>query len=147
VLNEDSVPIEDRRLVVEGVASTNTLERVRAGLPTMWPRTARCLLLSYSYADLPVGKTFEFVFPDRLPREFEETLAIVQAVTQQFGESFDSIPHGWKTICVVDFPQGVPRLIERLPAVEAWGESQETLALCGRDTIEALLSEVRKPKQ
>lgn len=139
MLNEDRVPIKDRRLIVEGVASKNVLERARVGLPAAWPRTARCLLLSYSYADLPLGKTFQFVFRDRHPTEFEETLALLQAVTQQFGEPFDSIPHGWKTICVVDFPQGVPRLIERLPVVEAWGESREPVALCGRDTIEALL--------
>jgi len=141
VLNEENVPIRDRCLVVEGVASSKTLERVRAGLPAVLPLTARCLLLSYSYADLPLGKTFQCVFPGREPTKFEGTLAVIHAVTQQFGEPFDSIPHGWKTVCVVDFPRGVPWLIERLPIVGAWGESQEAVALCGRDAIEALLSD------
>jgi len=141
VLNEDNVPIKDRRLVVEGMASSQTLERVRAGLPAVLPQTVRCLLVSYSYADLPLGKSFQFVLPSRTPTEFARTLAVIHAVTQQLGKPFDSIPHGWKTICAVDFPHGVPDLIERLPIVGTWGESQDAVALCCQDTIDALLSD------
>lgn len=62
------------------------------------------------------------------------TVAIVLAVTQQFGKPFD-------TICVVDFPHGLPEPIARLPVSTTWGESKERVGLCTRDTMEAILSE------
>ncbi len=141
MLSEDKVPLRDRRLMVEGVISQEALELVRAGLPTEWPHTARCFLVSYSYADIPLSKRFEFVSSERHPTRAEATLAIVRAVTQQYGKPFDVIPHGWKTICVIDFPQGIPGLVERLPTVGAWGESTEGVRLCDRDALEAILSE------
>jgi len=44
-------------------------------------------------------------------------------VTQQFGQAFDEVPHGWKTICLLDFPDDVPDLIQDLPVSASWDDS------------------------
>jgi hypothetical protein len=138
---EDKVPLDQRRLWLEGFV--RTAERVARGLPDRWPETARCVFVSYAYADVPVGKLFEVAFPAQRPHEAERTKAVIHAVTQEFGQSLTYIPSGWKTICVIDFPAGVPRLVERLPVVEGWGRNEDHVALCEQEVLTALLS--RKP--
>jgi hypothetical protein len=136
---EANVPIAERWLLLEGAASPKALEAVRAGLPESWPDTVRCIFVSYAFADLPLGKRFDFVFPRGKPAAREPTIAIIHAVTQQFAKPFDEIPHGWKTICLIDFPGGPPRLIEQLRTADSWFETNEPVGLCGRETMEARL--------
>ena len=139
MLDEEKVPTGDRRLLIEGTVSPKALTLVRAGLPGEWSDTTRCLFATYAYADLPLGKQFEFAVPVGDPSAAEPTTAIVQAVTQEFGKAFDSIPHGWKTICLIDFPNGIPRAIQRLPTIDAWGQSQVFVGLCSRETMDEML--------
>jgi len=139
VLAEENVPMGDRQLLLEGSVSATALALVRAGLPDTWSGTARCLFATYAYADLPLGKRFDFAFPSGDPHAAEPTTAIVQAVTQQFGKPFDSIPHGWKTICLIDFGNSLPRAIENLPTLDSWGQSSQRVALCTRETMDAIL--------
>jgi len=139
MLEEEKVPLVDRRLLLEGSVSSRALALVHAGLPEEWSESARCLFATYAYADLPLGKRFEFAFPNGDPEAAEPTSATVLAVTQQFAKPFDSIPHGWKTICLIDFPNGIPGVIERLPAIESWGQSRALAGLCTRETLDAIL--------
>jgi hypothetical protein len=46
-----------------------------------------------------------------------------RAATQQFLKPFDELPHGWKTICFLESPEGVPNLIANLPMAESWYET------------------------
>lgn len=137
-MEEDRVPITDRWLRLEGAASPKALQAARAGLPASWPDTVRCVFVGYAFADLPLGKRFDFVFPRGDPADGEPTLAIIQAVTQQFAKPFDGLPHGWKTVCLIDFPRGTPRLIEQLRAVDSWFEWNEWVGLCSRETMEVM---------
>lgn len=139
MLTEDSCPIDQRVLRIEGKLSPKALELVGAGLPKAWPETAHVFFVSYSYADLPIGKNFEFAFSVDRPEEGEATTAIIRAVTQQWGKPFKTIPHGWKTICVVDFPQGPPEILAHLPVLHTWSQSS-LVALSSKETARALLS-------
>jgi hypothetical protein len=119
--------------------------------------TSRICFVSYSYADLPLPKEFDTLFrfnrDETIVRREEEIDIIFQpyhlstatfaririvAVTQQFAEVWQEVPDGWKTVCVIDFPDGAPALIDALPTVDAWGVSREVVALCSRETLEAI---------
>ncbi len=139
MLAEEDVPASDQRLLIEGRVSARTLAAVREGLPRVWPSTARCLFVSYAYADLPLGKRFDVVFPHGHPERAEATVTTMVAVTQQFAKPFDAVPHGWKTICLMDFPEGEPAVMAGLPTVDAWGESKTCICLCTREAARALL--------
>jgi len=51
------------------------------------------------------------------------------------------VPHGWKTICLLDFPTGLPSLVERLPVIEDWYGSlpDREVVLCSNETWAALV--------
>jgi hypothetical protein len=138
MLTEEDVPASGRQLLIEGRVSAKTLAAIRAGLPLAWPSTARCLFASYAYADLPLGKRFDAIFPCEHPENAEPTVAMIVGVTQQFGKPFEGVPHGWKTICLLDFPEGEPAVVADLPTVDAWGESKACVSLCTRETLDSI---------
>ena len=139
MLNEEMVPVEERWLMLTGRASGRAVIAVRGGLPSAWPGTARCVFVSYAYADLPVGKSFEIVFPLDQPRAAVEAPCRIVGVTQQYATALEEVPHGWKTLCVLDFPDGVPALIEDLPESDGWEDGGQALGVCSRVTLQARL--------
>ena len=138
-LAEKRVPLEDRVLVADGQLADHVLEKLRSGLPATWPVTTRCLLLRYAYADLPLGKRFDVVFPRSAPEQVVRAPSVIVAVTQQFGKPFDSIPHGWNTVTLVDFPSGVPPLIDRMPRVDQFAQSPLCVGLATEETWQAII--------
>jgi hypothetical protein len=133
MLSEDSVPEGDRVLVLHGVAAPAVLARLQPGLAVAPSPTARVFFVGFAYADLPIGKRFEFAFPKGHAYESVATVAQVVAVTQQWGKPFDGIPHGWKTICFFEFPEGVPEMVDALPVVEGWHGSEQEICLTNED--------------
>ena len=127
---------------MEGVASKSTFALVSTGLPATWPPTARVFLVAFAYAEIPVGRVFNVAFPYGHPEDAERTTAVIHAVTQQWGKPFDEIPHGWKTICVIDFPDGEPSVVRRLLTVDTWMTAPvgATACLADPETMSALRS-------
>ena len=128
--SEEQTPIEQRYLRLEGLVSESVLVSVVNGLPKDAPANSRVCFVGFSYADLSLPKEFDLIFDLSLPENALPAASRVIAATQQYGKPFAEIPHGWKTICVIEFPGGVPALIERLPVVDAWYESSVALGLC-----------------
>jgi hypothetical protein len=137
-LPEERVPLEARVLVADGQLADHVLEKLRSGLPATWPATTRCLLFLYAYADLSLGKRFDVVFPSSAPEPVVRAPSVIVAVTQQFGKPFDSIPHGWKTVTLVDFPSGVPALIDQMSRVDGFTRSPLRVGLATEETWRAI---------
>lgn len=132
--SEASVPLHDRYLWIEDRTSAKTRKLVRKGLPASISPNSRVCFVGYSYADLPLPKEFNTLFcvnRDECVFDYERddcthfrphhlasaipVLSRINAVTQQFAIPEHEISHGWKTICVVEFPSGVPEQIDQLP--------------------------------
>lgn len=128
--SELDTPVSERYLTVQGRAG----ESLHAGLPVSFPRTARRAFVSYSYADLPIGKQFDCCYPENMPSRVIPVPIRLLGVTQQFGKPFDQIPHGWKTICLFDFPEGVPPEVDALPILEGW-DFTARLIVCDRRNL------------
>lgn len=152
--SEDAVPLYHRYLSVEGHLSSRTKRLIRQGLPESLPLNSRVCFLAYAYADLPLPKEFDRMFrysldettvrhTDELellfrPRHLATALAArvrILAVTQQAGEALPDLPDGEKTIALLEFPDGVPHMIDELPTVNEWGESRTAVALCSLETL------------
>jgi hypothetical protein len=72
------------------------------------------------------------------PERCWDVTARVVAVTQQFGYPWDEVPHGWKTICIIEFPAGVPEVIDALPVVDAWHMSHHRIGMCQKSAYPAI---------
>jgi hypothetical protein len=131
---ESDVPLRERVLDVEGRASSTVLFHAWGALPKEKPANCEILLVSFAYADIPVGRTFAIAFPKNAPQLVTRARCRILGVTQQFAAPFDEVPHGWKTICLVEFPEGVPAVIASLPMVNGWYENQNTVGFCDEET-------------
>lgn len=137
---ESSVQVEERFLWFEGKVSPEAMGHVRAGLPTVWPPHTEVLFVGFAYADLPLDKRFDAVFPRDRPREGVQCECRIIAATHQWGKPLLEIPHGWKTICVVEFPNGTPELIRQLPVVNGWHQNGDWVCVTNDATWEKLKS-------
>jgi hypothetical protein len=126
---EELVPIDQRYLTLFGLVSPASMELVEAALPADRPATSRVCFVGYSYADLPLPKRFTILFAMDKPETGVKTEIVIIAATQQLAVSSEEIPHGWKTICVIDFPLGVPPIVDDLPTLNSWKGSPR-LGLC-----------------
>ena len=143
---EHDVPIEQRYLWVEGHLSSRARKAVRKGLPKgVWPNRRVCFV-GYAYSDLALPKEFDTLFRmERGEGGFRKHFAtavdswvVIVAATQQFAAAWHELPHGWKTVCVIEFPAGVPAMIDELPTVDGWHESRQSVVLCGGETLQAM---------
>lgn len=131
---EEAVPVEQRFMTIACRASASLLTRVRPYLPETIPPTARVVLTGPSYADIPLGKRFELVMPEKQPQHAERTTAVLMAAAQTFGR-MPAVASGWNHICVIDFPDGVPSLVDELGDTT---QDAKWLWLCAAETHAAL---------
>ncbi len=89
---------------------------------------------SYSPATFAVGTVFGAVFSTERPDAWASTECRLLGVTQEFGARWAEIPAGWRTVCVLRFPRGVPELIKGLPMIDSWSQGQRAVGLCTEDT-------------
>lgn len=163
---EDRVALIDRVLPLRGVLHERTIKLIRQNMraalrsaePTL-PEKERAILretvsqfleldglklpvyasASFGYADIPVGKSFGAVFRKADVREGALAQCVLRAVINEWMPiAMDGIPRAHRSICLFEFPQGVPALIRRLPTVgyPTPSNAEERVCLCSVETWE-----------
>ncbi|MFF3957271.1 hypothetical protein ACFYY1_29265 [Streptomyces sp. NPDC001890] len=118
---EEDTPLAERVLLVESRANKEALAAFGHGF-TRRSANEEALFLSFNYADVPVGRTFDCCFRRVDESDVVRVKVTVISVTQQFGVGWDEIPHGWKTLTLLRFEPEVPSLIRDLPEASSWYE-------------------------
>lgn len=123
---EEDTPVEERFLLIECHADETALTAFGKELPQPAANEA-VVFLGYNYADVPVGRQYTCCF-----RRDEATTVV--AVTQQYGRSWDHIPHGWKTLSVLRFEPETPAMIRELPHGGLWYDHRGSVCVSDTDT-------------
>ena len=141
---EDRTEEDERFLMLEGLVVPRS--EPYPGLRVSLGPTGRLCMVGFAYADLPLPATFDVVLDRDDPGVRRDVPAIVVAVTQQYCIPFDVVPRGWRTLCAIDFPLGVPDLVEALPVATSWDYSQATgrVAVCRIAAYEAVSRHLRE---
>lgn len=75
--------------------------------------------VSFAYAQLPVGKTFDVLFPAHRPDlAVQAPATLVAVISEWLPLPMPFIEAGHRSICMLDFPTGVPDLIQNFREVE-----------------------------
>lgn len=81
------------------------------------------MFCSFSGFDIPIGQVFNII-EDLEEKNTLNSRIILKDVTQQMWKPFDSIPAGWKTICLFEFALGeIPDVVQKLPVINDWYDS------------------------
>jgi hypothetical protein len=124
-----------RALTVQGRLSPAARARVEAGLPhdPLGPRDV-VVFASYAGSVHHVGSEFDALTPDLVAGgPFSATRCVLIGVTQQWAKPSDFIPAGWKVVCRLQFPNGIPAEVLALPELEAWGHPSRLWLTTQRD--------------
>jgi hypothetical protein len=74
---------------------------------------------SFAYAQLPLGTTFEMVFPLKRPQAAVQSHSrLVAVIAEWVSLPMPFVTAGHRSICLFDFPQGIPRIIHELSLAE-----------------------------
>jgi hypothetical protein len=142
--SENDTPIEQRFLCLEGFVSAKAMAQASAGLPKTKPDKAEAFFVQFAYADLPIGKAFRVAFLKNKLEKSVNCLSKLEAVTQQFAKPFSELPHGWKTVCYIQFPTETPALLKQLPTLDAWYENEDAICLSSLETWQAIMAKGMK---
>ncbi len=114
---------ERRSLAIQGRLMRSAFVSVRAGLPRELETRDVPLFASFAGTDFHVGREFDALLPAGAEAGAVFERAILVGVTQQYAKSWDHAPRGWKTVCVLRFPGGIPPLVDSLPELGGWSSS------------------------
>ncbi len=134
----ENVPIEQQYLYIKGKVSSSSLDLIKSGLPIEKSNNTEILFVGYAFADVPVGKSFSMIFQNDNPHKAIRCESNIVAVTQQWGKPLEVIPYGWKTICIIEFPQGIPDIVKNLPIIDTWFDNSNYICICDEDAWEAI---------
>ena len=93
-------------------------------------------VFGYSEFEIPKGSTFNYLEMDGSTYKVN---GILKYVTQSFNFSFDNIPYGWQTVCVVDFSEKFD-FIEPVPTLQSLYDESKEMILGFDDSFEDGLS-------
>ena len=91
--------------------------------------TEHPFVIVFCYADIPKNTTWDVAFDRKTPDRHEFTTATLQFGVICHRVVSPSLTHGWHQVAVIDFPKGMPRLIESLP-VDPQTEQSSYRCLC-----------------
>ena len=99
--------------------------------------TQEHFFVSFAYADIFIGKTFEIAFPRNKPKEGVKCKAIIKAILQEhLVIPIDSVGHGHRSVCLIDFPEGIPTIVSQMKEVTGFMrvDLNDEVFLCSKDT-------------
>jgi hypothetical protein len=161
---EDRVPAVDRVLGIRGLLAEQAIKQIqqnmraalrsaKRGLPAEEVKILEravedflslrslaaplYLAASSGYADIPLGKGFSAVYSKSDPAQGAATQCVLRAVINEWTPiAMDGIPKGHRSVCLFDFPQGIPELLLTLPGVgyPTPVNVEERVYLCTQET-------------
>ena len=144
---EVSVPIAERFLILEPLVvearirqpMPAALARYHDQLTADWgqaieayqrsrvPDSSLYVAVSFAYAQLPVGKRFDRLLPAHQPHAALKVSAILLAVIAKWAAlPVPYVEAGHRSICLINFPHGIPPLIQTLRTVEWFMQTRTT---------------------
>lgn len=164
---EAYVPVAERFLMLEGKLNPAVVEeRIKRQMPAAiakyadrltpdWHQaiaayqqlreseTSIYFAVSFAYAQLPVGKTFAVLFPARRPDlAVHAPVNLVAVIFEWLPLPMPCIEAGHRSICMLDFPAGVPDLIQNFREVETFMQypPDANIWLCSTETWQHLIA-------
>lgn len=132
----------------------NTIERYAARVDQAWHQaiasfqaltirdTYVYVASSFAYAQLPLGTRFEITFSIGHPQVAVARPADLLAVIAEWVPlPMPFVDAGHRTICLFDFPHGIPQIVHELPLVEQYmqGTSDQQVGLSNETTWRMLM--------
>ena len=163
------VPLRHRYLFLEGRIDLKLVKRIANRIPCLNPETSRYFYVDYAFDSLPIPTEFNTMFSVYLPEciyppyldtgndddyvapdclSFREhhlatvsktRIVVLSVITMPYCWPDQYLASGWKSICLIDFPLGVPEMIDDLEYIETWGHYEKAVCICNYNTWEAMV--------
>jgi hypothetical protein len=108
------------------------------------PGTNEYYIFGTSFMDVPVGASFDVIFPYHHVEEYIHAASILKYVNVNHSYEIDYLPNGYSGICLIEFPNGKPDILKKLAVYgEKYDDSiHDTLILTQKPIIDKILIEL-----
>ena len=104
---------------------------------TPLPQTTFPFVVLFAYADIPAGTQWNAAYDPSNDSQIESTNAILRFGVFWSRVAIPELSHGHHQVAVIDFPDGIPSVLETLP-VDPNRENCDPVRLCNTEDIEAI---------
>ena len=133
---EQNVPPADRFLIAWWRLSARDAQTFIPG-----PSNAVAVVLAYCYADIPLPASYDVLFRYDNPAICESVDLEVVLAYPDGRYAWDRLVHGYKHVGVLQFKDGVPLLIQGLPAASLPADmpaAAECIGICRSEDFPAI---------
>lgn len=119
--------------IIDSKSSDNMLQKILAKNPLFKipENTFLCSIVG-CYQDIPLNKIYDFIFRHDNIEDSATTKAIIKNVYALGVTELDTIPATWGVTALIEFPDGIPSLMNTI-------EANSPLYLCSKNLWEDLL--------
>jgi hypothetical protein len=110
------------------------------------PQENEMFIFGKGYMDIPIGASFDVIFPARDVKNYIYTNSILKYVSVNPSYEIDYLPCGYTGMCLLDFSEGKPEILKKLAI---FGEKKDysihdTLILTQKPILDKILKELEK---
>lgn len=119
---------EEAYTVLYEPAESDVQQRITAKKPS-FQMLPNCVLYTVAGCniDVPAGHTYDFIFSDNDMEISQPTYAIIRSLFALGFKEIGEVPRGWNVTALIEFPNGIPALLERIGPKEKLYLSSKTL--------------------
>lgn len=93
-----------------------TIEDLQKGI-SVTPSQNDFFVFARGYNDLiKVGSIFETIISRKSTSECLYQKSIIKYISVRKGDNIDYLPRGYSAICLIEFPDGIPEIIKKIPS-------------------------------
>jgi hypothetical protein len=101
---------------------------------------------SFSYADLEDGKVFDVLYLEgKMASGIKQKIIIQSFINEWVVLPMGRVGHGHRSICLIDFPDGIPDIISQIPIINDVNQRTSGVIahLCSEETWKLRLSTMK----
>lgn len=118
-------------------SAPNSVKHALSLIDSNLPPTSFPFVVLFSYADIPANTTWNIAFDPTRPSSIEATNAVFRFGVFWQRIAQPSLEHGHHQIAVIDFPDGIPKLLQSLP-IDANRQTYDYIGLCDAEDLRAI---------
>lgn len=166
MLDENKVETSYRYLIATGLVSDKLIEnasrkgfdfikdgsyvdKVEAFLKRPKSKNDIAVFTTYAYADIAIPRTFDVIFDyNNVDNYVESRFTVVYSFNYAitFFYLFEWIDHGHRHICVLEFENEIPSILNSLPNIQVDTSGQIRICFCQKQDFEAIRNNLKRPK-
>lgn len=121
---------KNRKLHIIGKVSSTVVKKIVEMHHLVIKPSELFLFVGYNFYDYKINDVFDIAIKELDQKWQFEYKITLHKIFDEFGRSHQSIPDGYKTICLFECTPNFPEIIKKLPTLKTWDFTNTGVFIC-----------------